>query len=97
VHRGPTISEIQAVVADYFHVTRAALTGHRRTREIVRPRQIAIYLAKTITQRSLPEIGRRFGYRDHSTALHSVRQIAKLCKLEVGVAYDVALLEARFQ
>lgn len=96
VSAAPTVSEIQEVVADYFKLKRADLIGKRRTREVVRPRQIAIYLSKVITQRSLPEIGRRFGYRDHSTALHSVRKIAKLCKEDLGIAYDVAHLEACF-
>ncbi len=69
------IDDIQRVVTQYFNITRTDLISSRRTRSIVRPRQIAMYLSKTMTARSLPEIGRRFGDRDHTTVLHAVRKI----------------------
>ena len=72
------IEDIQRVVARQYNVSRADLLSSRRTANVVRPRQIAMYLAKTLTLRSLPEIGRRFGGRDHTTVLHAVRKIEGL-------------------
>ena len=66
------------IVARHYNVSKADLLSSRRTRTIVRPRQIAMYLAKVLTPRSLPEIGRRFGGRDHTTVLHAVRKIEGL-------------------
>ena len=67
------IEDIQRVVSRHYNVSRQELVSDRRTRVIVKPRQIAMYLAKTMTPRSFPEIGRRFGGRDHTTVLHAVR------------------------
>jgi hypothetical protein len=72
----PRVSEIQEVVCAAFGVQLVDLTSARRTANLVKPRQVAMYLAKTMTGRSLPEIGRRFGGRDHTTVLHAVRKIA---------------------
>ena len=72
------IEDIQRVVARQYNVSRADLLSSRRTANVVRPRQVAMYLAKTLTLRSLPEIGRRFGGRDHTTVLHAVRKIENL-------------------
>src|SRR5205807_9619753 len=72
------IEEIQRIVARQYNVSRADLLSSRRTANVVRPRQVAMYLAKTLTLRSLPEIGRRFGGRDHTTVLHAVRKIENL-------------------
>ncbi len=83
----PKIEDIQRVVARQYNVSRSDLLSSRRTADVVRPRQVAMYLAKTLTLRSLPEIGRRFGGRDHTTVLHAVR------KIEALVAKDVALSE----
>ena len=69
------IEDILKFVSRHYNVSRADILSARRTRTIVRPRQIAMYLAKTMTPRSLPEIGRRFGNRDHTTVLHAVRKI----------------------
>ena len=69
------IEDILKFVSRHYNVTRTDILSARRTRSIVRPRQIAMYLAKTMTPRSLPEIGRRFGGRDHTTVLHAVRKI----------------------
>ena len=69
------IEDIQRVVARQYNVSRADLLSSRRTANVVRPRQVAMYLAKILTLRSLPEIGRRFGGRDHTTVLHAVRKI----------------------
>jgi chromosomal replication initiator protein len=71
------IEEIQKAVATRYNVSRADILSERRTAAVVKPRQIAMYLAKVLTPRSLPEIGRRFGGRDHTTVLHAVRKIEK--------------------
>ena len=90
----PTIAHIQAVVARSFKLTRADLTSARRTQNIVLPRQIAMYFAKTLTPRSYPEIGRRFGGRDHKTAIHSVQKINARCCSDPEFAKTVAALKA---
>jgi chromosomal replication initiator protein len=76
----------------HYNVTRADLLSPRRARAIVRPRQIGMYLAKKLTSRSLPEIGRRFGNRDHSTVLHAVRKIEELMQGDEKLAREVSLL-----
>ncbi|QUS55911.1 chromosomal replication initiator protein DnaA [Pseudovibrio brasiliensis] len=87
------IEDIQRVVSKHYNVTKADLLSARRTRTIVRPRQIAMYLAKMMTPRSLPEIGRRFGNRDHTTVLHAVRKIEELSKADNGLAQELELLK----
>lgn len=86
------IEDIQKVVSRHFNVSKADLLSSRRTRTIVRPRQIAMYLSKAMTPRSLPEIGRRFGGRDHTTVLHAVRKIEELMGGDRGFADEVELL-----
>src|SRR5262249_18953491 len=80
------IEDIQRVVARQYNVSRADLLSSRRTANVVRPRQVAMYLAKTLTLRSLPEIGRRFGGRDHTTVLHAVRKIENLVTTDTALA-----------
>jgi chromosomal replication initiator protein len=80
MRRPVTISEIQNIVCSYFGISKTALVGSKRTASIVYPRQIAMYLCKELTDESLPEIGRQFGGRDHSTVLHSCNKIEKLMK-----------------
>ena len=72
------IEDIQRLVATHYNVSRTDILSTRRTANVVRPRQIAMYLSKVLTLRSLPEIGRRFGGRDHTTVLHAVRKIEGL-------------------
>jgi chromosomal replication initiator protein len=72
------IEDIQRIVSKHYNVSKADLLSARRTRTVVRPRQIAMYLSKQMTPRSLPEIGRRFGNRDHTTVLHAVRKIEEM-------------------
>lgn len=86
------IEDIQRVVSRHFNVPKADLLSARRTQTIVRPRQIAMYLAKTMTPRSLPEIGRRFGGRDHTTVLHAVRKIEDLVGNDPRLAEEIELL-----
>jgi len=87
------IEDIQRIVARHYNVSKADLLSSRRTRTIVRPRQIAMYLAKVLTPRSLPEIGRRFGGRDHTTVLHAVRKIEELIEGDKALAEEIELLK----
>ena len=90
--RRVTIDEIQKRVADHFKIRHAEMISARRARVVARPRQIAMYLAKQLTPRSLPEIGRRFGGRDHTTVIHAVKQIEKLRAADTEIDADVRLL-----
>ncbi|WP_220185263.1 chromosomal replication initiator protein DnaA [Paracoccus sp. S1E-3] len=87
-----SIEDIQRKVAEHYNIKLADLVGQKRVRTIARPRQVAMYLAKQMTTRSLPEIGRRFGGRDHTTIMHGVRKIEELCAEDYGMAEDVQLL-----
>jgi chromosomal replication initiator protein len=87
-----TIDEIIRKVADHYNLRLSDLLSARRARSVARPRQVAMYLAKTLTTRSLPEIGRKFGGRDHTTVIHAVRKIEELKKTDAQVADDVELL-----
>ena len=91
------IEDIQRVVARQYNVSRSDLLSSRRTANVVRPRQVAMYLAKTLTLRSLPEIGRRFGGRDHTTVLHAVRKIEALVSKDVSLSDEVELLKRLLQ
>jgi chromosomal replication initiator protein len=86
------IEDIQRVVARHYNVSKTELLSNRRTRTIVKPRQVAMYLAKVMTPRSLPEIGRRFGGRDHTTVLHAVRKIEDLSGSDNNLAQELELL-----
>ncbi|MEP6785929.1 MAG: chromosomal replication initiator protein DnaA [Sphingomonadales bacterium] len=90
--RRVTIDEIQKRVSDHFKIRQAEMVSARRARVVARPRQIAMYLSKQLTPRSLPEIGRRFGGRDHTTVIHAVKQIEKLRALDTEIDADVRLL-----
>jgi len=87
------IEDIQRVVAKHYNVSRQELVSNRRTRVIVKPRQIAMYLSKTLTPRSFPEIGRRFGGRDHTTVLHAVRKIEELIAADTKLSHEIELLK----
>ncbi len=89
-----TIDEIQRKVAEHFSIKVTEMSSSRRARAVARPRQIAMYLAKKLTTRSFPEIGRKFGNRDHTTVLHGVRRIEELIQDDASLAEDVRLLEA---
>ena len=90
--RKVTIEEIQRKVAEHYNVRLSDMIGPKRVRTIARPRQIAMYLAKQLTPRSLPEIGRRFGGRDHTTIMHGVRRIEELMAQDSQMAEDLQLL-----
>ncbi|MEZ5787670.1 MAG: chromosomal replication initiator protein DnaA [Xanthobacteraceae bacterium] len=91
------IEEIQRIVARRYNVSRGDLLSSRRTANVVRPRQIAMYLAKTLTLRSLPEIGRRFGGRDHTTVLHAVRKIEGLVGNDGALAEEIEAIKRELQ
>src|SRR5712691_11050930 len=91
------IEDIQRIVARQYNVSRSDLLSSRRTANVVRPRQVAMYLAKTLTLRSLPEIGRRFGGRDHTTVLHAVRKIENLVNNDTALAEEIELLKRQLQ
>jgi chromosomal replication initiator protein len=84
-------------VARQYNVSRADLLSSRRTANVVRPRQVAMYLAKLLTLRSLPEIGRRFGGRDHTTVLHAVRKIENLVNTDTSLAEEIEVLKRQLQ
>ncbi len=87
-----TIDEIQRKVAEHYRLKLSDLLSARRAREVARPRQVAMYLAKKLTARSLPEIGRRFGGRDHTTVMHAVKRIDELRGSDREIDADVVLL-----
>jgi len=87
-----TIDEIQRAVADYFNLRLSEMLSQRRARNIARPRQVAMYLAKQLTSRSLPEIGRQFGGRDHTTVMHAVRKIEDLRRDDSTLDEDITRL-----
>ncbi|OYU48517.1 MAG: chromosomal replication initiation protein DnaA [Rhizobiales bacterium PAR1] len=99
-HREPRrvkIEDIQRLVANHYNVSRADILSSRRTATVVRPRQIAMYLAKSLTLRSLPEIGRRFGGRDHTTVLHAVRKIEGMVTTDQELAGEIDHLKRMLQ
>ena len=87
-----TIEEIQKKVAEHFSIRLTDMSSARRARNVARPRQVAMYLAKQLTQRSLPDIGRRFGNRDHTTVMHAVARVSELMGRDAGFAEDVEIL-----
>ncbi|PXW58975.1 chromosomal replication initiator protein [Chelatococcus asaccharovorans] len=91
------IEDIQKLVASRYNVSRADILSERRTAAVVKPRQIAMYLSKILTLRSLPEIGRRFGGRDHTTVLHAVRKIEKAVGDDGALNEEVELLKRMLQ
>jgi len=93
----PTIRQIQRAVCSRFGIDQNDMISPRRQVAVVRPRQIAMYLAKTLTPKSYPEIGRRFGGRDHTTVLHARRKIEELIETDEALAADVRELTAELR
>ena len=87
-----TIDDIQRKVADYYNLRLSDLLSARRSRQIARPRQVAMYLSKILTTRSLPEIGRKFGGRDHTTVIHAVKRVEGLRDSDSAIQEEVDLL-----
>jgi len=96
-NRQVTVDEIQHQTAEYFNIRRTDLLSNRRTHNIVRPRQIAMYLAKEMTRNSLPEIGRHFGGRDHTTVIHSIRKIDDLLVNDASLSEDLARIRSALE
>jgi chromosomal replication initiator protein len=90
--RKVTVEEIQRKVSEHYAIRLSDMIGPKRVRSIARPRQIAMYLSKQLTSRSLPEIGRRFGGRDHTTVMHGVRRIEELQLDDSQMHDDVEML-----
>ncbi len=90
--RRVTIEEIQKRVSQHFNIRVSDMHSARRARSVARPRQVAMYLAKQLTSRSLPEIGRKFGGRDHTTVMHAVKKVDELRERDSSFAEDVELL-----
>ena len=86
------IEEIQKKVSQHFNIKMSDMSSARRSRTVARPRQVAMYLSKNLTSRSLPEIGRRFGNRDHTTVIHAVRKVEELRNKDASFDEDVQLL-----
>ncbi|NNE54211.1 MAG: chromosomal replication initiator protein DnaA [Sulfitobacter sp.] len=87
-----TVEEIQRKVSEHYNIRLSDMIGPKRLRSYARPRQVAMYLCKQMTTRSLPEIGRRFGGRDHTTVMHGVRRIEELKQSDSQIAEDIELL-----
>ncbi len=90
--RRVTIEEIQRKVSEHWNIRLTDMSSARRARAVARPRQVAMYLAKQLTSRSLPEIGRKFGNRDHTTVMHAVSRVTELMNADTAFAEDVELL-----
>ena len=88
-----TIENIQKNVCDYFKINIREMLSQRRSRYLVRPRQIAMYLSKNLTSKSLPDIGREFSGRDHTTVIHSIKTIDKLQKVEKEISKSIDKLK----
>ena len=87
-----TIDEIQKKVVEHYNIKLSDMHSPRRSRSVARPRQVAMYLAKSITTRSLPEIGRKFGGRDHTTVIHAIKTIEEIMVIDPNLAEDIELL-----
>jgi chromosomal replication initiator protein len=87
-----TIEEIQKRVAEHYNIRISDMHSARRARAVARPRQVAMYLSKQLTARSLPEIGRKFGGRDHTTVMHAVKKVEELRSIDASFAEDIDLL-----
>jgi chromosomal replication initiator protein len=92
-----SVDEIQTQVAEHYRIRKAEMTSARRAREVARPRQVAMYLSKQLTPKSLPDIGRRFGGRDHTTVIHAVKQIEKLRAADPEIDAAIRLLTRQLE
>ncbi len=95
--RRVTVDDIQRAVAEHYGLKKDDLLSERRTRSVARPRQTAMYIAKQLTTRSYPDIGRRFGGRDHTTVLHAVRRIEELKATDAGLTQDIEILTRKLR
>ena len=91
-NRQVSLDNIQKTVADYYKIKVAEMFSQKRTRNVARPRQIAMALAKELTQLSYPELGESFGGRDHTTVIHACRKIAELKNADITISRDFEIL-----
>ena len=91
--RKVSVEDIQKKVAEYFNIRFNDMISVRRSRIVARPRQVAMYLSKTFTPKSLPEIGRMFGGRDHTTVMHAIKKVQELCKYDPSFAEHIKVLK----
>ena len=89
-----TVDKIQNVVSNYFNIALSEMLSQRRSRPLARPRQIAMYLAKKMTSRSLPEIGRRFANRDHTTVIHAVKTITRISEQDDEMKKNISQIKS---
>ena len=89
-----TVDKIQNVVSNYFNISLSEMLSQRRSRPLARPRQIAMFLAKKMTTRSLPEIGRRFANRDHTTVIHAVKTISRLSEQDDEMKKNISQIKS---
>ena len=92
-----TIEDIQKRTSEFFSIKTADLLSSRRLKTLTRPRQVAMYLCKVLTTKSLPEIGRKFGGRDHTTVIHAVKKVQELCAADPEFAHDLATLRSSLE
>ena len=95
-NKNVTIEEIQKRVSEYFNIRQSDMLSTRRSRVVARPRQIAMYLSKICTTRSLPEIGKLFGGRDHTTVIHAVKKVESLYKTDISFSEHIKVLKKTF-
>ena len=88
-----SVEDIQKKVAEYFNIRFNDMISVRRSRVVARPRQVAMYLSKNYTPKSLPEIGRKFGGRDHTTVMHAIKKVQELCKIDPSFAEHIKVLK----
>ncbi len=91
--RKVSVEDIQKKVAEYFNIRFNDMISVRRSRVVARPRQVAMYLSKNYTPKSLPEIGRKFGGRDHTTVMHAIKKVQELCKMDPSFAEHIKVLK----
>ncbi len=91
----PTVARIQQAVASFYHIRPMEMVSQRRSREVARPRQVAMYLARELTPHSLPQIGRFFGNRDHTTVMHAIKRVEEFIALDWEFSEDVEDLRDR--
>ena len=95
-NKNVTIEEIQKRVSEYFNIRQSDMLSTRRSRVVARPRQIAMYLSKICTTKSLPEIGKLFGGRDHTTVIHAVKKVESLYKTDISFSEHIKVLKKSF-
>ena len=95
-NKNVTVEEIQKRVSEYFNIRQSDMLSTRRSRVVARPRQIAMYLSKVCTTKSLSEIGKLFGGRDHTTVIHAVKKVESLNKTDISFSEHIKVLKQSF-